>query len=299
MVSNFLRELGAPFAVLLTLLAAGLAYLFSYLPEGSLAAVAASMVAFTHFSRGDRAMLNILTRGRERLVLLTDYGLIILPFFMEAVLLGRLKDAAGCALAPLLLVWLPSAHVDFRLPTHPLLLKGSVFYLGSLRVLLLPYVLLVVVAAVGICYNNMNLALVSTLLFVFLLGNFLFQELHRPHLFFYPGFRRMVLLNAKYSFLNAVVLLLPFGVVFFMASLTVGSALDVVVGWLACSLFLLQAYLLRFTAASLSVLQWLVLWFLFLVGCGALLWHGVLAVQLFIIVVLLLQAKTSTQSIFN
>ena len=165
--------------------------------------------------------------------------------------------------------------------------------------LFIPYLLLCSGAATGFLYNNTNLLIVCTLAFVFLLSNLQFRNLYLPHLFYYSNFRTLMSLNFGFSFINTAVLLAPFGLFYLASCRTLHGVVGIFACWGACSLFLMQTYLLRFTARTLSPLHLFILWALFVVCCSAILVPYIAALQMLIIAALAFTARERIKNIIR
>ena len=173
MIVNFVHEAGFLPSILVFLLAIGLLYIVTKLPDGCLAITAACMLFSIHLSRNDAEMLRILSPRLPKQVLIVDYYLAMLPFATASLCTGSVKNISCCLLLPACLALVPPIHADWKIPTHPLIRRGSIFYSGNFRMLFIPYLLLCSGAATGFLYNNTNLLIVCTLAFVFLLSNFI------------------------------------------------------------------------------------------------------------------------------
>lgn len=299
MIANFLKELGFMMSMVLLLSAMGLLVLFAKLPAGYLTMALACVLFMLHFARKDKTMIETLSKRMYRKVLRVDYTLIALPFFMEAVLLGHVKDMAECMLTPLAFMYLPTFQFHLRIPTHPLLLKGSLFYVGNMRLLLVPYIICLLCAAMGWLYDNRNLLIVSTMFFVFLLGNLLFMKVRLPHVLFYKDFSHMVLLNGRLAFMNAFVLLIPFGILYIAAAPNGLRLREILIGWAACALFWLHAYLLRFSTSSLTIIHEFIFMALFILCCAAIISNYMVVGQLIMAILLIFIDRKQTHSIFK
>ena len=299
MIANFLKELGFMISMVLIVLTMGLLLLLAKLPAGYLTMALACVLCCIHFARKDKTMIETLSKRMYRKVLRVDYTLTAAPFFMEAVLLGHVKDMAGCMLTPLVFMYLPSFQFHLRIPTHPLLLKGSLFYAGNMRLLLVPYIICLLCAAMGWLYANRNLMIVSTMVFVFLLGGLQFMKARLPHVLFYKDFHHMVLLNGRLAFMNALMLLIPFGILYFAAAPNGLRLREIWVGWAACALFWLHTYLLRFSTSSLTIIHEFIFMALFILCCAAIISNYMVVGQLIIAILLIFIARKQTHSIFK
>lgn len=79
MIVNFVHEAGFLPSILVFLLAIGLLYIVTKLPDGCLAITAACMLFSIHLSRNDAEMLRILSPRLPKQVLIVDYYLAMLP----------------------------------------------------------------------------------------------------------------------------------------------------------------------------------------------------------------------------
>ena len=299
MIVNFVHEAGFLPSILVFLLAIGLLYIVTKLPDGCLAITAACMLFSIHLSRNDGEMLRILSPRLPKQVLIVDYYLAMLPFATASLCTGSVRNVSCCLLLPACLALVPPIHVDWKTPTHPLMRRGSIFYSGNFRMLFIPYLLLCSGAATGFLYNNTNLLIVCTLAFVFLLSNLQFRNLYLPHLFYYSNFRTLMSLNIGFSFINTAVLLAPFGLFYLASCHTLHGVAGIFACWGACSLFLMQTYLLRFTARTLSPLHLFILWALFVVCCSAILVPYIAALQMLIIAALAFTARERIKNIIR
>ena len=135
MIVNFVHEAGFLPSILVFLLAIGLLYIVTKLPDGCLAITAACMLFSIHLSRNDAEMLRILSPRLPKQVLIVDYYLAMLPFATASLCTGSVKNVSCCLLLPACLALVPPIHADWKIPTHPLIRRGSIFYSGNFRML--------------------------------------------------------------------------------------------------------------------------------------------------------------------
>lgn len=168
-VYRLMKGLGIIVSVLLLCVAGLFLYILSLAPQTNIILVDAALVAGFHYSRGDRELLQILY-GSEKRLLMAENVLLSTPFIAICALCLYWVPLLMCLAIAIALPMLPRPRLQFTMFTFPFLLKGSYQYAGSMRTLLIPYLLGIFASCMGLLYHNINITYATLLLFVYLLG---------------------------------------------------------------------------------------------------------------------------------
>jgi hypothetical protein len=285
-MTNFFRELGIIMSILVILLVVGSIVLFTRFPENIMPLILAAILIGIHFTRGDVSLLRVLFGNHHRKVFLVDYYGIALIFIVETLLLGHFKDCISCCLLPFIMAFIPSIHLEWKIPTNPFFSKGSIFYQSSFRILIFLYPFFLLASLMGTVYHNANIIYVCMLLLVFLLGCLTFQSVRPTYLFHYDSISWLIKLNVRFTFINSLILLAPFvilGLAEGQDRVSVLTCLKLLIG---ADLFLLQVYFLRFMLNNISILQSFLIFFFFAIYGMTMVYGYMIAVQIAIVAIM-------------
>ena len=288
-MTNFFRELGIIMSILVVSLVVGSVVLFTRLPENIMPLLLATTLIGIHFTRGDVSLLRVLFGNHYRKAFLVDYYGIALIFIVETLLLGHFKDCIGCCLIPFLAAFIPSIHLEWRIPTNPFFSKGSILYQSSFRILIFLYPFFLLASLMGAVYNNANIIYVCVLLLVFLLGCLVSQTVQPTYLFHYDSISRLIGLNARFTFINSFILLVPFVILSLIEGQDWASVLTCLKLLVGADLFLLQVYFLRFMLNNISILQAFLIFFFFAIYGMTMIYGYMIAVQIAIAAIMVYQ----------
>ena len=263
-VYRLMKGLGIIVSVLLLCVAGLLLYILSLAPQTNIILVDAALVAGFHYSRGDRELLQILY-GSEKRLLMAEYVLLSTPFIAVCALRLYWLPLLMCLAIAIALPMLPRPRLQFTMFTFPFLLKGSYQYAGSMRTLLIPYLLGIFASCMGLLYHNINITYATLLLFVYLLGFLICQPVRKSHLMFYSSPLRMIHLQSIYAIGNTFALLCPFFAILLIHKAGALAIGEVVMIYILATLFLFQSELIRYFKIDNPIVIMIVLSALFMV----------------------------------
>lgn len=283
---NTLRALG-PFASLLLLsIALFTLYGISYLSPLEIIGICVTMVVGIHVNRGDKSLLQQLYHGQQWHMLMVEYVVMSFPFALVCCLNGHLFCAASCLALSAIVPFMPRVTIGLCPFTYPLLSLGAYQYRNTMRILLVPYLVALVVSIVGLSYKNPNILQVCLLLVVFFVGCLLCQPLHRQYLLPYATPMRIITLQFRYAFISAIVLLLPFVLLRIVYAPTFDAFVDGTKTMLLAALFLYLCECVRYLRLGNDLLNMMMVGALFVLLLVCYMRPVVLALAIVVMLVL-------------
>ena len=261
---NTLRAFGPIVSLLLLGVGVLVLYGISHLSPLEVMGICVSMTVGIHVSRGDKMLLQSLYHGRQRSLIMVEYAVLSLPFVLICLWNGHLFYGAGCLALSAVVFFIPRISIGFTPFSHPLLPRGAYQYRNTMRILLVPYLAMLVVSAVGLAYGNPNILQACLLLMVLLVGYLLCQPLYRYYLLSYVTPMRIVTLQLRYACISALVLLLPFVLLHVVCTPTIGTLVGGVKALLLAALFFYLCECVRYLRLGNELLNLIMIGALFM-----------------------------------
>lgn len=255
MASRICRDLGVVTLLVLAFLCLGI-YGLCYI-DAKYRLVTFVVIAFLMLqARGDRMFLESQFGKRYKWLLVSDTLIVALPFVVLAIIYYDWLFLPIIIALAILFPFLPRYNSGLTIPGFPLFLKGSYEFQMFFRLGVIPWIVLLVVFVTGLIYGNIRITEVATGLMCFGLMFALLTPPDKNWMLNYRSALHFLKMKTEQIALASGVLLLPFLVLLLVGGI---SWISVVCVYLAETILLIEAEMLRFTMANNQLMMIFVL----------------------------------------
>lgn len=255
MASRICRDLGVVTLLVLAFLCLGV-YGLCYI-DAKYRLVAFVVIAFLMLqARGDRMFLESQFGKRYKWLLVSDTLIVALPFVVLAIIYSDWLFLPVIIALAIVFPFLPRYNSGITIPSFPLFLKGSYEFHMFFRLAVILWIVLLVVSVTGLIYGNIRIAEVATGLVCFVLMFALLTPPDKNWMLNYRSALHFLKMKTEQIALASGVLLLPFLVLLLVGGI---SWISVVCVYLAETILLIEAEMLRFTMANNQLMMIFVL----------------------------------------
>ena len=234
---------------------AALLFYMSGVPAHFILIVYMVFVLSVQQTRKDKTLLQNLFGIKYRFLLIAENLLLGTPFYFVLFLQKSYLQMLLIVVMAIFLPFIPSCNTDFRLPSHPLMQKGSMEYKRSMRLYGAFYLIFIAASFIGICYGNIRITKVAMWLNGIILGFMLLMPVPPTYLYHYASLGHLIKNKAFLTFYNNLILISPFLLLYICYQPSWLHLCNCFVAYFSTSLLLLQVNLLRFLFPSDNILE--------------------------------------------
>ena len=254
-ICRIFKAMGIVPSLMVLAVFAALLFYMSGIPAHFILVVYMVLALSIQQARKDKILLQNLFGMKYRFLLMAEDLLLGIPFYFVLFLQKSYLQMLLIVVMVIFLPFIPSCNTDFRLPTHPLMQKGSMEYKRSMRLYGFFYLLLIAASFIGFCYGNIRITKVAMWLDGIILGFLLLMPVTPTYLYHYASSGHLIRSKVLLTFYNNLILILPFLLLYMCYQPSWQHLGSCFVAYFSTSLLLLQVNFLRFLFSSDNILE--------------------------------------------